>query len=380
MTNASASGPSRQTIRVAQLEAVRRTGRVSGALEALLRESRSAALPLARVLDAVRETSFDLDSLHRFARLSIAHGFVAELKLAVARQTDPTHFSRVKVPYRHLSSPSDDKVEASVRDLFDLRYAHVPDAADPSAFARSVAHLAPRVDLNPEVAAFLHGRRRDRSRPFEAWCDDVRSAAAADLLFGDLEAVGTPLQAMLHHETERLVAWWLPPSQPVIVLTGHVGFTGPRNRLTRSLLKHMLVFRRQSSDPRYAWALGDNRTALFSATRALRDGNPVYIAPDGLTGESRASITVLGRPAQVATGASFLAHDVKAKVLWLHLVKDGDYFAPVFVEGPCAAPGESYRAFSERFWRFYEAILTDYFAGDAINIILREPWHSNFIV
>jgi hypothetical protein len=79
-------------------------------------------------------------------------------------------------------------------------------------------------------------------------------------------------------------------------------------------------------------------------------------------------------PIALPGGAAYSAYLSKCSTAWMTLVRDGASVVPNVLIGPTREKGESYRDFSERWFKFYGECLEAALTGDPRNISLRPSW------
>ncbi|WP_118134653.1 hypothetical protein [Oceanicella sp. SM1341] len=267
--------------------------------------------------------------------------------------------------------------------------------ADPrESFLERARAVMARADPDGRLVTALFPARRNARVHREAWVSRISFACAADHIFQDAITSGfisgrnpvpeyfsrdvydvTPL------ERAREVMAAVPQGRGALFTTFHAG------HLTMTRMNFQRIFEngiqiQRSNAAQYARgmiSIAENpRSALFSALRMLEDGTPMLMAPDGHWGDSRLSISVLGRTLDIGEGAAFLSYESGCFNAFLTYVYDAGVFVPRLVEGPQKQPGEKYRAYRDRWAQFYAAQIERIFTGRPENIAFRNRWFGVF--
>jgi hypothetical protein len=112
---------------------------------------------------------------------------------------------------------------------------------------------------------------------------------------------------------------------------------------------------------------------LFQATRLLRDGETIMIAPDGIISSTESSpddkrkirwLDVLGLKWPVGEGAAVLAYESRCEIFSLSVELADRGLVPLVARERRRDDGERFQEFRTRFWRFYAQQLENALAGD----------------
>jgi lauroyl/myristoyl acyltransferase len=163
-----------------------------------------------------------------------------------------------------------------------------------------------------------------------------------------------------------------------LFLTFHGGFVIMARKLFATLFRDGVSIQNHRSRANFSAKL-DPAAALFNALRALQEGKSVIMSPDGPYGKHSCAMHVLGRTAEMADGAAFLAYEAKCETAWFTVVRDDSGFRPDIQVGPRREDGERYKQFQQRLCDFYGERIAALYSGDPRNIALSRRWVDHLI-
>jgi len=259
-------------------------------------------------------------------------------------------------------------------------------------FFNSAAALAERVDLPKDLLDLLYRNSRYKPMHRRIWERHVRTAfccehIATDLMRGIDERAEPfiggrckdPLQNLSAKVDEAMSL--IDRSRGLLVVSFHGGHYRMALAIYRELFPESMIMRKKAggtdgerTDERHIGVKGEEWAAVFKAVRSLQDGKTLLMAPDGMIGSSVSKISVLGSEIALPGGAAYSAYLSKCSTAWMTLVRDGASVVPNVLIGPTREKGESYRDFSERWFKFYGECLEAALTGDPRNISLRPSW------
>lgn len=239
----------------------------------------------------------------------------------------------------------------------------------------SVARAATaNVRLPRRLLNHLYEHSRCKGMPREAWEREIQFAVALQqTLKPFLDGPWKIVEEVIDQDAVAAVQQSMATSPATLAIGFHGGFPRLRRKLFEKLFRDSVVIGRVGPH-----GATDGAHALFAAREAILASKPVLMAPDGLYGKESGTITVLGARRAVTDGAPFLAHSTNGRVAWFAVACTGERFAPTLVEGPRAEPGESFKAYRERFFRFFADQIEAVFTGDPRNIDVQRFWQATF--
>jgi hypothetical protein len=233
-----------------------------------------------------------------------------------------------------------------------------------------------RVEIEQEILDYLYSKSRHAEMARDVWESDVRLAVAIDhrsrnfLRLAPREVV---VDGLVDQEAAADVVRRLNRPSGTLALTFHGSFAGLARATFGRLFADGVMIAAEG-----AHGARDGGFALFAARQALLQGKTVLVSPEGGYGRQTGTIKVLDATRGVADGAPFLAHVTKCNTAWFSMIRTDTGFAPLAVEGPRHADGESFAAFRERFFAFYAEQLENSFTGDPRNLSLGPNWTRTF--
>lgn len=279
---------------------------------------------------------------------------------------------------------SEPKLTACLERLSEKRralFADLPDLLEPGAVNANARIVAGRLKGWDKIAAQLHARSRVSGMVFAEWKQQFLESIAIAMIqlhFIPDGASWFPDPAS-DPDFARAVAA-LNGDRGTLVLAYHCGFRQLFVEFFRSFAQDALVIHDRTGDASgengAVSAAADPRAALFTAYRRLRAGGQVYLAPDGPNANRGRTIRVLDVDLPVAEGAAFLASQLRARVVWLCVRRDGDRFLPVIVEGPVREKQEREDDYEKRFWQFYACCIEHHLSGMPGDIAIGGRWLS----
>ena len=257
-------------------------------------------------------------------------------------------------------------------------YATLEGADDLSRLVETAEKMAAKPRDN-EVLDFLYRHTRVPLSSPEEWKAEVRCATSIEILLRDLfnEYAPSMFGPVFEPVASTQAAEWLQ-SRGALFLTLHSGFARLLRLFFQLFLPSGLMIQNFKFSQRSLDA-SNPAAALFGAMRALEDGRPVYIAPDGPFGTPAGAIEVLGASCAVTGGAAFLAYETRCETAWCALRRDGRAFIPVIERGPKREDGESFPEFRDRLMGFYASMIESVFTGDPRSLALSGTWRNLFL-
>jgi hypothetical protein len=243
----------------------------------------------------------------------------------------------------------------------------------------NAVRISARVALPSSVLDVLYRNRRDTDVARDAWEREIRIACALDLLTRDFfkgRGLGNLSQFMDQQAVHEAQAK-LHPSGGTLFLTFHGGFVVMARKLFSTLFHDGISIQNHRSSLNLSAKL-DPAAALFNALRALQEKKSVIMSPDGPYGKHSCAMHVLGRRAEMADGAAFLAYEAKCDTAWFTVVRDDNGFLPDIQLGPRREDGERYGQFQQRLCDFYGERIDALYSGDPRNIALSKRWVGHF--
>lgn len=270
-----------------------------------------------------------------------------------------------------------DRLTENRRALF----AGLPTLLEPGAAAHNASIVAQRLKGWDGIAAHLHAHSQVTGMDFPAWKQQFLESIAIAMLQLNFLPEGPDWFADPASDPglARAIAD-LDGDDGTLVLAYHCGFRQLYVEFFRLFARDGLVIHANigdaSGEAGSVSASADPRAALFTAYRKLRTGGQVYLAPDGPHTNRTRTIRVLDIDLPVSEGAAFLASQVRCRVVWLSVRRDGDRYVPVIVEGPRRDKQEDEAAYTTRFWQFYANSIESHLVGPPGDIAIGGRWLS----
>jgi lauroyl/myristoyl acyltransferase len=258
-------------------------------------------------------------------------------------------------------------------------YADLDRPDDPTLILENAQKVADARGSDP-VIDYLHAHARPASAPGEAWIRQALVASSIEFLLEDFFAAKSPwrLREMFDPESGPQAAQAMRSPRGTLALTFHGGFAALSRHFFASYVDGGLVVDEKARPKFNSVGADDPGAALFAALRALQQGRPVCLAPDGRGGRPARRIRVLGASCPVTDGAAFLAYETGCDTVWYVIGRDGRTFSPVVEAGPSRAPGETFEEFRARLMAFYSGKIEAHFAGPPQNLTLLKVWRQRF--
>jgi hypothetical protein len=248
-------------------------------------------------------------------------------------------------------------------------------ALDERQILNRAEQIADSVTIEAALFDFLYRRSRWQPMQRSEWERCVKVACAIDrLLTTEFRRLPRGKLANLFDDKSKRDFEAFLSAKGRLLLTFHGAFVLVARRLFIDIDKQRSDFGRGGNIN----SRRDHRGALFSALRALQDGQSLVISPDGPDGKLSGVLNVLGTQSPAGEGAAFLAAASGCKTAWYTVGREGDRFVPVFAEGPTRTKDETPQQFGDRLHRFYSEKIEEMFTGDPRNIVLRRRWSRLF--
>jgi hypothetical protein len=258
-------------------------------------------------------------------------------------------------------------------------FPEIVDGHDEDRLFANADRIATHIDVEAPVLDFLWGHSRWQFLPRSQWENEIRRSLAIDqvlstyfrsMRFGRADFRRFIDPAAVQKLKETVVSD--PSGRGTLLLTFHGTFPTIARMLFSQLFPDGVQLAARTVG-------GDPRSAMFNALRALQEGRPVLLSPDGAKGKLSAKLSFLGKTRAAGSGAAYLAHASRCRTAWYVVCRDGERFFPVVDAGPSPAEGESFNAFASRLFDFCSARIETILTGDPQNLMLREPWRRSLL-
>jgi hypothetical protein len=264
------------------------------------------------------------------------------------------------------------------REIMRLKYVGVDRPTDVSGAIASARQLAGRISIPSSVLNFLYKHSKSEPRSFERWAEEVKTACAIEEITQD----GGYFNEMSFNWRESVqcdsASWPLDPDKGALFVVHHGGYMRIRLEYYMGSYSTGMFLGAYSSHPRCIKTAENARSALFVAFKALKQKKSIFIGIDANLGSSFTTVSILGKPVPIGTGAAFLAYEAHVPFVWLMVGRTDERFVPMFWKGPQRTRGESYAEYLARFLAFCKAMLEDYFTGHPVNLSLKHFWIRHF--
>lgn len=253
----------------------------------------------------------------------------------------------------------------AAKDYVWLRYGARGLPSTPADFEAMATACADFMNVPPGLLRF-YGKGNPPTRPEDQlWARSYRLALAREQVSLDIELSGQSLLPFIAPSAAAIFNSALGPSGPILMLTSHLGYRRLRGHLGVTFARNVTA-----AGAGKALDQAAARAVAFRAIKCLASGGVLFIAPDGPSGEHRQKVNLRGMSIDVSTGASRLAYDAKARVVFLSTHYKNGQFSPRLHHGPEVAPADTRTSFVEKVTRFYERCLIEILWGDPEQLII----------
>lgn len=250
-------------------------------------------------------------------------------------------------------------------DYLWLRYGAKGVPATPQDFASVVDAASDFIIVPPRLVKFYTAENRSAQPVNDEWTRNYRLASAREQISFDIELSGQSLQPFVDPAAADAFAHALGTSGPVLMLASHLGYRRLRAYLGTTFARDVTAAGASTSIDK-----AKARELAFRAMKSLANGGVLFIAPDGPSGEHRQTVNLGGLSIDISTGASRLAFDAKARVVFFTVHFRQGRFMPHFRQGPVPTPEDTRAGFVEKVTRFYESCLSDILWGDPAQLVI----------
>lgn len=253
----------------------------------------------------------------------------------------------------------------AAKDYLWLRYGAKGVPTTPADFeAMAMAH-ADLMNVPLGMLRFF-GKSSHPSRPEDLhWARRCRLALVREQISLDVELSGQSLLPFIHPSSAAIFKSVIGTSGPILMLTSHLGYRRMRGHMGATLARDV-----KAAGAGIALDQSAARAVAFESIKRLASGGVLFVAPDGPYGEHRQSVNLKGISIEISTGASRLAYDTKARVVFLSVCYKDGQFSPLFHHGPDVTPTDNRKSFVEKVTRFYEHCLTSILWGPPDQLII----------
>lgn len=253
----------------------------------------------------------------------------------------------------------------AAKDYLWLRYGAKGVPSTPANFDATARACADFMNVPPGLLRF-YDKGPNPSRPEDRqWASSYRLALAREQVSLDVELSGQSLTTFVHASAAAIFKSTLGTSGPILMLTSHLGYGRVRGLMGATLARDVTT-----AGARTGLDRATSRALAFRAIKCLAGGGVLFIAPDGPNGEHRQKVNLRGMSIDVSTGASRLAYDAKARVVFLSTHYNNGQFSPRLHHGPEVTPTDTRAGFVEKVTRFYERCLIEILWGDPEQLII----------
>jgi hypothetical protein len=276
------------------------------------------------------------------------------------------------VPRASSNSPRNRAVTPKTGIESELAIAAARSISSTEQLFAKAREIAAVIRLSPALLTFLYEHRRQRSLSQESWEKEVRTAAALELIMRNSSRANflTNLPGLFDERAKAEVNQILHSSGAVLLLTWHGGFSTIKRRFFAQSVEDQatgIVLRKND-------IVDDAGQSLFTCMRALQDGRPVLMAPDGPRGRQSCTLHVCGKICSAGEGAAYLAGSAYCNVAWFTVSLENDRFVPSIEAGPRRQRGDNLEAYKTRLYEFYSQKIEELVTGNPSNIVLKPRW------
>lgn len=251
------------------------------------------------------------------------------------------------------------------KDYIWLKYADNGPPRDAEQFETTVNAIIPHIAVPPRLLEFFRAKSVEPQNDWLEWERKYRLANARQQALLDIEAAMCSFFPFIDPAARTIFDDALGASGPVIMLTSHLGFS----RLRAFMGKHFARNVVSAGVPAGASTVIARNVALNSM-RCLMEGGVLFIAPDGPNGTNRMSINIGGVQIDISTGASRMAYEAGARVVYMNVEFGGGLFRPYFRFGPAREPTEGRSSFISRVNEFYADCLREGLWSDPERLVV----------
>jgi hypothetical protein len=257
--------------------------------------------------------------------------------------------------------------------ILEFKYVGLPNPVSADNIFESAELVSKRIVFHQPPLDFLFKNRSQRKMSRTAWEHEVRMAWALDHLIRDL-ALSIPkrMEMVEAGARSRVLKAFKKPSADIVAYH-HAGFY-PFISFMPDVFPGAYIIGGISG----LTVNGDTSGPIVHGLRHALRGGMVGISPDGIVGKGTKEISVLGRKVMIKPGAAFMAYESRARTSFFTMGRRGASFVPIIKFGPVRKQRESYSAYLERYTRFYESCLNDFFSMSPQHLVFGGLWGSMF--